>query len=34
MLRELDVETHLVVSTASELTLEYESRLLRQELHA
>jgi len=34
MLRELDIETHLVVSKAGELTREYESQLSRQELHA
>lgn len=34
MLRELEVETHLVVSKAGELTREYESALSRQELHA
>lgn len=34
MLRDLDIETHLVVSKAGELTREYESALSRQELHA
>lgn len=34
MLRELEVETHLVVSKAGELTREYESQLSRQELYA
>jgi 4-hydroxy-3-polyprenylbenzoate decarboxylase len=34
MLRELDIETHLVVSKAGELTREYESGLSRHELHA
>jgi 4-hydroxy-3-polyprenylbenzoate decarboxylase len=33
MLRELDVETHLVMSRAAELTREYESSLSRQALH-
>jgi 4-hydroxy-3-polyprenylbenzoate decarboxylase len=33
MLRELDIETHLVMSRAAELTREYESSLSRQELH-
>jgi 4-hydroxy-3-polyprenylbenzoate decarboxylase len=33
MLRELDIETHLVMSRAAELTREYESPLSRQELH-
>ncbi|WP_144109216.1 UbiX family flavin prenyltransferase [Paraburkholderia sp. BCC1886] len=34
MLRELDVETHLVMTRAAELTREYESPLSRQDLHA
>jgi flavin prenyltransferase len=33
MLRELDIETHLVMSRAAELTREYESSLSRQALH-
>lgn len=33
-LRELDVETHLVVSRAGDLTREYESELSRSELQA
>lgn len=34
LLRELDIETHLVVSRAGELTREYETELKRDELHA
>jgi len=34
MLRELDVETHLVVSRAGEMTREYETKLSRSDLHA
>lgn len=34
MLRDMEVETHLVMSKAAELTREYESSLTRQELHA
>src|SRR5258705_5437682 len=34
MLRELDIETHLVVSRAGEMTREYETPLSRSDLHA
>ena len=34
MLRELDIETHLVVSRAGEMTREYETALGRADLHA
>ncbi len=34
MLRELDVETHLVVSRAAEMTRAYETDLTREGLHA
>lgn len=34
LLRSLEVETHLVVSKAAELTREYESSLSRDDLHA
>ncbi|MGO4479783.1 UbiX family flavin prenyltransferase [Massilia sp. 2TAF26] len=34
MLRALDIETHLVVSRAGELTREYETELDRSDLHA
>lgn len=34
LLRECNVETHLIVSKAAELTREYESSLRREELHA
>jgi 4-hydroxy-3-polyprenylbenzoate decarboxylase len=34
MLRALDIETHLVVSRAGELTREYETELGRHDLHA
>ncbi|MEX3962985.1 UbiX family flavin prenyltransferase [Paraburkholderia sp. EG286B] len=34
LLREMEVETHLVISRAAELTREYESRLSREAVHA
>jgi 4-hydroxy-3-polyprenylbenzoate decarboxylase len=34
MLRALDIETHLIVSRAGELTREYETELGRRDLHA
>jgi len=34
MLRELGIETHLVVSRAAEMTREYETALSRSDLHA
>lgn len=34
LLREMEVETHLVMSRAAELTREYESTLTRDDMHA
>ena len=34
LLREMEVETHLVISRAAELTREYESSLSREAVHA
>jgi len=34
ILRSLDVETHLVISRAGEMTREYETAMSRQDLHA
>lgn len=34
LLREMEVETHLVMSRAAELTREYESQLSRDDVHA
>ncbi|WP_321910138.1 MULTISPECIES: UbiX family flavin prenyltransferase [unclassified Paraburkholderia] len=34
LLREMEVETHLVISRAAELTREYESNLSREAVHA